>query len=96
MGHAAVDGGSVAYIGGHKIDDDMFRFEVHGFGPDAAELAETFAAQVRHWNHAHRDGPGPRVTVYPRTTPDSELPAGRVIDRRHSRIVLSWPAGIVS
>nr|WP_241841492.1 methyltransferase, FxLD system [Pseudofrankia sp. BMG5.36] len=91
MGHAAVDGASLAYLGGDKIDDDWFRFGVHGFGPEAATLAEAFAAQVRHWNHVHRDGPGPRVTLHPRNTPDSELPGGRVIDRRHSRIVLLWP-----
>lgn len=64
---------------------------VYAHGPNAAELAERFMDQIRIWDRNHRHGPGPCLTVHPAGTPDAELPAGLVIDRRHTRIVLSWP-----
>jgi protein-L-isoaspartate(D-aspartate) O-methyltransferase len=49
------------------------------------------AEQVRVWDRLHRHGAGPSVLAYPADTPRSALPVGRVIDKRHVRIVLSWP-----
>ncbi|MGH3830396.1 MAG: methyltransferase, FxLD system [Pseudonocardiaceae bacterium] len=63
----------------------------YAHGPDAAEAADRFAEQIRIWDQNHRHGPGPRLTVHPADTPDTELPSGLVTDRRHTRIVLSWP-----
>jgi protein-L-isoaspartate(D-aspartate) O-methyltransferase len=92
---AVVDGANLAYLAGRKLEKSLFEFGVHAFGPDAATLAETMADQVRSWARFHRDGPGPRITVHPMHTPDDQLPEGRVIDKRHSRITIYWPsAGI--
>ncbi|MGH3754914.1 MAG: methyltransferase, FxLD system [Pseudonocardiaceae bacterium] len=63
----------------------------YAHGPNAAEAADLFAEQIRIWDRDHRHGPGPRLTVHPADTPDASLPAGLVIDRRHTRIVISWP-----
>jgi protein-L-isoaspartate(D-aspartate) O-methyltransferase len=64
---------------------------VYAHGPDAVEVVERFVEQIRIWDRVHRHGPGPRLTVHPAGTPDGDLPAGLVIDRRHTRIVVSWP-----
>ncbi len=88
---AAVDGGSVAYLAARRLDKSRAEFGVHAFGPGAAALAEAMAAQVRLWDRLHRQGPGPRIAAYPAHTPDDQLPDGRVIDKRHVRITISWP-----
>ncbi|GGR10875.1 hypothetical protein WEB32_04765 [Streptomyces netropsis] len=52
------------------------------------------ADHLRTWDREHRDGPGPRIAVHPAGTPDGqipELPGGRVIDKIHCRVTLSWP-----
>jgi protein-L-isoaspartate(D-aspartate) O-methyltransferase len=92
---AVVDGAGFAYLAVRKLEGAMFEFGVHAFGPDAAALAETMADQVRLWDRLHRHGPGPRMTVHPAHTPDGRLPDGRVIDKRHARITISWPAADV-
>ncbi len=88
---AAVDGGSVAYLAARRLDESRAEFGVHAFGPDAAALAEAMAEQVRRWDRLHRQGPGPRIAAYPAHTPNDQLPDGRVIDKRHVRITISWP-----
>lgn len=92
IGLAVVEGGSVAYVANRRLDGDELTLDVHAYGPDAAHLAETVAEELRVWDRDHRGGPGPRFLVFPAETPDTELPAAeRVIDKIHSRIVLSWP-----
>jgi protein-L-isoaspartate(D-aspartate) O-methyltransferase len=95
---AVVEGGSFAYLALRKINDDpedpdrtTFEFGTHAFGPDAAALAEAMAEQIRVWDRDHRAGPGPRITVHPAATADERLPEGRVITKRHVRVVISWP-----
>ncbi len=91
---ALVDGRSLAYrakLGSVDADETMREFGAYAHGPDAAEAADRFADQIRIWDRDHRHGPGPRLTVHPANTPDTELPAGLVIDQRHTRIVVSWP-----
>jgi protein-L-isoaspartate(D-aspartate) O-methyltransferase len=62
-----------------------------GYGPAADRLASELAGHVRAWDAAGRPGTaGLRVDAYPMSTPDSELRAGTVIDKRHTRLVLSW------
>jgi len=88
---AVVAGGNLAYVTTHDTADEMaVEFGVHAFGPDAAELAEHVAEQLRVWARLHRDGPGPQFRVYPVGTPDAQMPEGRVIDKKHSRITISW------
>ncbi|MFG2918562.1 methyltransferase, FxLD system [Kitasatospora sp. NPDC048298] len=89
---AMTDGSSLAYLALRKVSEDpMFEFGAHGYGPDGAKLAAQLAEQIHTWDHAHRSGPGPQFTVHPATTPDDRLGEGRVIDKRHTRITISWP-----
>jgi protein-L-isoaspartate(D-aspartate) O-methyltransferase len=89
---AVVSGGSFAYVTTRDTDNESdVEFGVHAFGPDAADLAEEVAEQLRVWARDHRGGPGPQFRVYPMSTPDDHLPEGRVIDKKHSRITISWP-----
>ncbi len=91
---ALVEGRSLAYRAKLRpvdADETMRELGAYAHGPDAAEAADHFADQIRIWDRDHRHGPGPRLTVHPANTPDTELPSGLVIDRRHTRIVISWP-----
>lgn len=89
---AAVDGGSFAYLAARRLDESRAEFGVHAFGLGAAALAEAMAEQVRLWDRLHRQGPGPRIAAYPARTLDDQLPHGRVIDKRHVRVTISWPS----
>ncbi|MFJ6214508.1 methyltransferase, FxLD system [Streptomyces sp. NPDC092296] len=92
---AAVDGEgrTFAYLTTRRTEDNTHvEFGVHALGPDAAAFAETIAGHLRDWADEHRGGPSPVIRVYPAGTPDDQVPGGRVIDKVHSRISLSWPA----
>lgn len=93
---AAVDGPNFAYITVRLTEDEQsFEYGVHALGPDGPELADKIAGHLRTWDREHRGGPGPRIAVYPAGTPDDrirELPGGRVIDKDHCRVTLSWPS----
>jgi len=89
---AVVSGGSLAYVTTRSAAEETdVEFGVHAFGPDATELAEEVAEQLRVWGREHRGGPGPQFRVYPVGTPDDQLPKGRVIDKKHTRVTISWP-----
>ncbi|MGK4581749.1 methyltransferase, FxLD system [Kitasatospora sp. HPMI-4] len=90
---AMTDGASLAHLALRKVGDDpkTFEFGAHGYGPEAAKLAAELAEQVRLWDRSHRSGPGPQFTVWPASTPDDQLGEGRVINKRHTRITISWP-----
>jgi protein-L-isoaspartate(D-aspartate) O-methyltransferase len=88
-----VEGNSFAY---HTFRDsgpgpDTYEFGAFAHGPDAARLAGQVSEQIRAWDRDHRHGPTAQITVHPAGTPDQQLPAGRVIDKRHTRITISWP-----
>lgn len=89
------DGRSFAYVTPRPTEDGaMFEYGVHALGPGAPAFAERVADHLRAWDRQQRGGPGPRIAVYPADTPDAlipELPGRRVIDKAHSRVVLSWP-----
>ncbi|MEU5978954.1 hypothetical protein [Streptomyces sp. NPDC047315] len=87
------DGRSFAYVTPRPADEGTFEYGVHALGPEAVGFVEEVAGHLRDWNRNHREGPGPRITVYPAGTPDDEIPessGGRVIDKAHSRVALSW------
>ena len=90
---ALADGGSLAYLAVRLVDDEgrVFELGACGHGPRGAELAEQLAGQIRVWDREQRHGPGPVLTVHPASTPASDLPPGRVIRKRHTTMVLSWP-----
>jgi protein-L-isoaspartate(D-aspartate) O-methyltransferase len=89
---AAIQDGNLAYVASRKLDGEDLTLEVHAYGPDPAGLAETIAEQLRVWDREHRGGPGPQYLIYPAATPDEDLPAADlVVNKRHSRVLLSWP-----
>ncbi|MGH3929429.1 MAG: methyltransferase, FxLD system [Pseudonocardiaceae bacterium] len=88
---AVVAGGSFAYVTTRLADEENLEWGVHAFGPDASELANEVAELLRIWGREHRGGPGPQFRVYPVGTPDDQLPEGRVIDKKHTRVTISWP-----
>jgi protein-L-isoaspartate(D-aspartate) O-methyltransferase len=93
VGLGAVDGASVAYLAIREWGKDVdLALDVHAYGPSAAELAESVAEQLRVWNAVYRTGPGPQYLIYPAGTRDADLPeAQRIVDKPHSRVLLSWP-----
>ncbi|MGH3614207.1 MAG: methyltransferase, FxLD system [Pseudonocardia sp.] len=69
-----------------------FETGVLAWGPDADRLGEQYLDIVRRWDRYRRDGgAGPRVDVRPAGEDIGSIGGGRVIDKRHTRIVLSWP-----
>ena len=65
------------------------RLSARGHGPAGERLAARLAEHVRAWDRAGRPGRGLKVDVFalsggPRS--------GVVLDKRHHRFVLSWPA----
>lgn len=86
-----VDGDSFAYRTVRRTaDPDRFELGALGHGPRGREVAERLVAEIQTWNREHR-GDRAHIEVYPAGTPDDQLPAGRVIDRLHSRVTISWP-----
>jgi protein-L-isoaspartate(D-aspartate) O-methyltransferase len=84
-------GGSFAYVTFRKADQDAYEFGVYAHGPDAEKLAEQMREQIRVWDRDHRRGPAARIAVYPAGTPDEQLPGGRVLQKRHTKVTISWP-----
>jgi protein-L-isoaspartate(D-aspartate) O-methyltransferase len=65
---------------------------VRGFGPAGADLAERLASRVSGWHDQGRPrASGLSVIAYPLGTPVAARPGQTVLDRRHTRLVLSWP-----
>ncbi|GAA3389160.1 methyltransferase, FxLD system [Cryptosporangium minutisporangium] len=88
---AITRGGTFAYRSWRRQAAGGAELSVLAHGPDAAELAEEFAEPHRVWGRDRRTAPPARIVVHPAGTPDAELPAGFVLDRPHTRTVISWP-----
>jgi protein-L-isoaspartate(D-aspartate) O-methyltransferase len=89
---ALVDGPNLAYRASPRPVDGPEgprEFGSVGHGPDAARTARVLTEQISAWDDAGR--PSPRLTVLPAGTPDAELPAGFLLDKRHTRLSISWP-----
>lgn len=72
--------------------EDRFEVGVHAHGPNAAGLAERYVELVREWEDYRHSGAGePQLEVFPAQTADQDLPPGCVINKSHTRIVISWP-----
>ncbi|MGI9003305.1 MAG: methyltransferase, FxLD system [Pseudonocardia sp.] len=85
--------GSFAYrASARPVDADRTRFDfgAYAHGPDAARLAEAYVDLILTWVRDHCGGPGARIELYPAAASDVELPVGRVINKRHTRVVISW------
>ena len=89
---AAIAGDSFTYLTTRRVQPGVSEFGAHAFCPHATDLAEAMAKQVGIWDREQRRGPGPSIAVWPRNTPDERLPEGLVINKRHHRVTISWPA----
>ena len=89
---AMARGASFAYLASRRVDETMVEFGAGAFGAGASALAEVMARQVQAWDRCYRGGPGPAIAAYPAHTPGDQLPGGLVIDKRHVRLTISWPA----
>ncbi|HTW02611.1 MAG TPA: methyltransferase, FxLD system [Streptosporangiaceae bacterium] len=90
---ALADGPNLAYRSKPRpLDrpDHFHEFGVVAHGPDAAAVARTMANHIAAWDEAGR--PSPRLAVLPAETADADLPAGDIVNKRHSRLVICWQA----
>ncbi|MFR9725045.1 methyltransferase, FxLD system [Streptomyces sp. MS19] len=88
----AIDGPNFGYAVVRRDQErQTAEFGFHTFGPDRLGFAERLADTVRTWGEHYRSGPDPRVTIHPAGTPADRLP-GRVVDKTHSRVSISWPS----
>jgi protein-L-isoaspartate(D-aspartate) O-methyltransferase len=87
---AVAAGGSLAYLGLRPIPEDPSarEFGVYGHGPDADQLMERVLERIRSWDGESLSA---RIAAYQATTPDDQLPqGGLVLDKKHTRVVVSW------
>ncbi|MFK0223947.1 methyltransferase, FxLD system [Streptomyces vinaceus] len=84
-----LDGDSLAYLAIRRTDAGA-EFGVHGYGPNAEAVANVLVRELQTWDRDYRQAE-PVVYAYPASTPEADLPKGRVITKRHRRIVISWP-----
>ncbi|MFE9377136.1 methyltransferase, FxLD system [Streptomyces sp. NPDC006855] len=90
---AAVEDDTFAYLVTRRTEDNKhIEYGVHALGPNAKQFAGQVADVLRDWEASRRGGPSPVIRVYPVNTSDDQIPAGRVIDKVHSRVSLSWPS----
>ncbi|MEU0840843.1 methyltransferase, FxLD system [Streptomyces sp. NPDC005962] len=86
-----VSGGSLAYLISKRDDADPERPSLLGaahLGPDGANLAKRLVTHITAWG-ADRAA-APNLAIFPSGTPDNDLPAGHVIEKADSRVVLSF------
>lgn len=87
---ASVHDATLAYRGKlRQVAEAEFEHVAYAHGPNAAWAADQIADQIRAWDHARR--PAPTLHIVPSHTPDTDLPDGLALNRRHSRIVFTWP-----
>ncbi|WP_240777810.1 methyltransferase, FxLD system [Nonomuraea basaltis] len=88
---ATVEGDSFAYLSCRPSGEGVVEFGAHGYGPHGWQVANAIVEQVRVWDRDYRNGPSPDFAVWPIDTPDDVLPAGAVINKRHTRVTIAWP-----
>lgn len=86
------DGRSFAYRTKRVVDGagPEGEFGTIGHGPDGPALAEQLARIIAEWSRDFLYRDAATITVYPRSTPEADLPAGLVMTKRHSHVVVSW------
>lgn len=85
---ALVEGATFAYHTIRPTDDpEQFELGAIAHGPQAAQVADRYAAAIRAWDPERT----PRLTVTRGTdTPAVDEPSSRSLDRRHGRFTISW------
>ncbi|MFG1928969.1 methyltransferase, FxLD system [Cryptosporangium sp. NPDC048952] len=89
---AVTDGTSFAYRAWRdEGSPDGAEIGVYAHGPNAEPLAAALAGAHQDWDREQRHLPPARINVHPAGAPRSRLPEGYVLDRPHSRLVITWP-----
>jgi protein-L-isoaspartate(D-aspartate) O-methyltransferase len=79
---------TLAYRSALRWSDRMFDLGAYAHGIGAAAAAGQMVEHMRAWVDA--GGPSPVLHVLPMHTPDGDLPDGALLDKRHSRLVLTF------
>lgn len=82
------DGSTLVYRAANRWDDRMFDVGAYAHGSGAAEAAGRMTGVMRAWVDAGT--PAPVMHVFPGDTPDSDLPPGTILHKRHNHIVVTW------
>ncbi|MBL7487884.1 methyltransferase, FxLD system [Frankia sp. AgB1.9] len=77
-----------AYRSALRWTDRRFDLGAYAHGPAAAAAAGRMVEHMRAWVDA--GSPAPTLHVLPAHAPDGDLPVGAVLDKRHSRLVLTF------
>ena len=85
---AALDHGRFCYRSALRWSDGMFDLGARAHGSAAGAAAGRMVEPMRAWVAAGT--PPPVLHVAPAGTPDGDLPAGTVLDKRHSRLVITF------
>ncbi|WP_433221589.1 hypothetical protein ACQP00_21070 [Dactylosporangium sp. CS-047395] len=97
---AFLTGDSLAHLVLRKLDEQTaaeqppqeqrWEFGAHGFGPDAAAVADRLCDAIRAWD---RHAPNPHIVVYPTgtTVPPNDGGLRLLVPRRHTTIAVTWP-----
>jgi protein-L-isoaspartate(D-aspartate) O-methyltransferase len=80
--------GTFAYRSVLRWTGRLFDLGALAHGPTAAAAAERMIGHMRAW--VATGGPEPSLHLLPLRTPDGDLPAGAVLDKRHNRLVLTF------
>lgn len=71
---------------------DRFETGVLAWGADADHVAAQYADVIRDWGrYRAAGGRGPRLVVYPAGAPLTPYPGERVVEKVHTRVVVTWP-----
>ncbi|EFC79893.1 methyltransferase, FxLD system [Parafrankia sp. EUN1f] len=85
---ATLHDGTLAYRSALRWTGRRFDLGAYAHGPEAAAAAGRMVEHMRAWVDA--GSPPPVLHVLPARTPDGDLPDGAVLDKRHSRLVLTF------
>ncbi|WP_427921498.1 methyltransferase, FxLD system [Streptomyces sp. cg40] len=86
-----VDGDSFAYRTVRRTENpDRFELGAIGHGAQGQKVAERLVEEIQVWDGEHRSDRA-RIEIHPMGAPDGQLPSGRVVDRPHTRVLITWP-----
>lgn len=80
--------GTFAYRSALRWTGRLFDLGAYAHGTEAAAAAGRMVEHMRAWVDA--GSPSPVLHVLPAHAPDGDLPDGAVLDKRHSRLVLTF------